>query len=81
MLIHTEVYVRNDALVFAMDGIMQMNPSVNNFMHHKNKIITELKNIIQNNEENQWDTIDLIDYTYSPAINQCPIISLYKKNL
>ena len=79
LLIHTEVYVKNDTLVFAMDGIMQMNPSVNNFMHHKNEIIDELKNIIKNNKENQWNTIDLIDYTYSPKINQCPIISLFKE--
>jgi len=77
LLIHTEVYVKNDSLVFAMDGMMQLNPSVNNFMHHKSEIINELKEIIKNNSENQWDTIDLIDYTHSLNIEQCQMIKLF----
>lgn len=76
LLIHTEVYVKNDNLCFAMDGMMQMNPSVNNFVHHKDEITKDLINISQKNRSEQWDRIALIDYTYSPVIEQCPVVNI-----
>jgi len=79
LLVHTEVYVKNNTLCFAQDGIMKMNPSVNNFMHHKFKIIDELK-IASTSVLTQWDKIDLIDYTHSPIIDQCPIIEITNQN-
>ncbi len=57
---------------------MQMNPSVNNFMHHKTKIIGELKKI--SDTSTQWDKIDLVDYTLSPVIRQCPIVIISNHN-
>jgi uncharacterized protein YacL (UPF0231 family) len=77
LLIHTEVYVKNNKLCFAMDGIMQLNPSVNNFMHHKNTIITELKKVASEVNEIQWDAIYLVDYSYSSIIESCPLIKIY----
>jgi len=76
LLIHTEVYVKNDALCFAMDGMMQLNPSVNNFQHHKNDIINELKSISRDSQSDQWDRIVLLDYTHSPIMDQCPVINI-----
>lgn len=75
LLVHTEVYVKNKTLCFAQDGIMQMNPSVNNFMHHKAEIIDKLRTV-STSTPTQWDKIDLVDYTHSPMIEQCPIIEI-----
>lgn len=76
LLIHTEVYVKNGSLRFAMDGIMQMNSNVNNFMHHKTKIVNEIESVVQNNQPTQWDKIYLADYTHSPNIECCPLIEI-----
>lgn len=76
LLIHTEVYVKNNSLCFAMDGIMQMNPSINNFMHHKEEIIEELRNTVSESQPNQWDMIYLADYSHSLVIEQCPLIKI-----
>jgi len=76
LLIHTEVYVKNDSLCFAMDGMMQMNPSINNFMHHKNEIIEELKDSVSQSQPNQWDNVYIADYSYSPVVEQCPLIEV-----
>jgi len=76
LLIHTEVYVKNDALCFAMDGMMLLNPSVNNFQHHKKEIIHDLRSISQESQSDQWDRIVLLDYTHSPITDQCPILKI-----
>jgi hypothetical protein len=76
LLIHTEVYVKNDSLCFAMDGMMQLNPSVNNFQHHKKVIIHDLRSISQDSRSEQWDRIVLLDYTYSPVTEQCPVVNI-----
>ncbi len=76
LLIHTEVYVKNNFLCFAMDGMMQMNPSINNFMHHKKEIIEELRSTVSESQPNQWDMIYLADYSHSRVTEQCPIIEI-----
>ena len=76
LLIHTEVYVKNNVLFFAMDGMMQLNPSVNNFLHHKKEIIHELRSISQDSRSDQWDRIVLLDYTHSSVIDQCPVLNI-----
>ncbi|MES9926069.1 MAG: hypothetical protein ABW152_18485 [Candidatus Thiodiazotropha endolucinida] len=63
LLIYSDVRINNGQLSFAMIGPMQISPSCNNFSHNRVQIISELKEAIRCNADNQWDEIWLIDYT------------------
>ncbi len=73
LLIYSDVRIRNDELIFAMVGPMQISPSCNNFTHHRTEIIEGLRQVISSTESLQWDEIWLIDYTeFLPPIENKP---------